>query len=505
MIKKKDIILSITSGILITLGFPLFNLYPLAWVSLVPLLISLRDKGIKDSFRLGILTGMTYYLGTIYWVYHSMYVYGYLPLYVSILILLLLCLYLSVYVGLFSMIFNYISGRSEIPAMLTAPVIWVTMEYIRTYALTGYPWALIGYTQYTFLPVIQIADMTGVYGVSFLILSVNGAVFDLTRECMTGTPASKKRIASEIIIMLILIGGSVLYGLEKLDDKNSRDTVRISVLQGNIPQDKKWDAGFQRDVIETYKKLSKKVSAYKPDLVVWPETAVPFIYGRDKYLTEEISEFQRQYDNYLLFGAITAKENSRLANSAVLMSPDGTISSVYDKMHLVPYGEYVPLRRFLPFIDKLTVVTGDFATGKTPVVMETPFAKIGNLICYEIIFPGLVRKFVENGANLLVTITNDAWFGRTSAPDQHFSKAVFRAVENRVPVARAANTGISGFIDSRGRILDKSSIFIEESLTGDVAIGNERSLYTQYGDVFAYLCIVSTVCLAAVRFYVSRD
>jgi len=275
MIKKKDIILSITSGILITLGFPIFNLYPLAWVALVPLLIALRGKGIKESFRLGILAGLTYYLGTIYWMYHSMFVYGYLPLYVSILILFLLCLYLSVYVGLFSLIFNYISGASRIPSMLAAPVIWVTMEYIRTYALTGFPWALVGYSQYTFLPVIQIADITGVYGVSFLILAANGAIFDVTVECTKNAPDSKKRIALEIILLAMLIGAAVMYGLDKLDDKSSSDTIRISVLQGNIAQDKKWNLEFQRDVIQTYKRLSKKVSSEKPDLVKVAATETP--------------------------------------------------------------------------------------------------------------------------------------------------------------------------------------------------------------------------------------
>ena len=172
---------------------------------------------------------------------------------------------------------------------------------------------------------------------------------------------------------------------------------------------------------------------------------------------------------------------------------------IYDKMHLVPYGEYVPLRKFFPFIEKLTVGIGDFYSGKEPVVMETPFAKIGNLICYEIIFPGLARQLTDRGANVLVTITNDAWFGHTSAPYQHFSMAVFRAIENRVPVARAANTGISGFIDSHGRIIKKSDIFVESAMTESISLGDEKSFYTRNGDLFAYFCIFSSVVLITRR------
>ncbi len=184
-----------------------------------------------------------------------------------------------------------------------------------------------------------------------------------------------------------------------------------------------------------------------------------------------------------------------MSNSAILLSPEGEILSIYNKIHLVPYGEYVPLRNFFPFIKKLTAGIGDFIPGKGTVVMKTPFARIGNLICYEIIFPGLVRKFVNKGANVLVTITNDAWFGRTSAPYQHFVMAVFRAIENRTTVVRSANTGISGFIDTKGRIKIKSDIFVEATLTEEISIRNKKSFYTKYGDLFAFFCIVSSVLL----------
>ncbi len=500
MAKKSDIILSSVSGILLVLGFPPFDLYPLAWIAIVPLLISLQGKNVRSSFFTGMLTGLVYFTGTIYWVSHSMLVYGNIPALLSYLALLLLCLCLALYIGTFSMLFNFLSRNSRLPATLTVPVLWVSLEFLRTYALTGFPWAMLGYTQYSFLPLIQVADVTGVYGVSFLVAAANGALYDLTflrRRKPAGIRLS--RLAG-IIIFLFVVTASLLYGTEKLKGGESGEKIRVSIVQGNIEQDKKWNPDFQREVIDKYKELTTRTLPFNPDIIIWPESAMPFVFGYDKTLTRELITFQKQLNTYLLFGSVLVKDGNKdmLSNSAVLLSPTGSVVSVYDKMHLVPFGEYVPLRRFFPFIGKMVAAIGDFVRGNKSTVMQTPFAKIGNLICYEIIFPDLARKVTERGANLLVTITNDAWFGRTAAPYQHFSMAVFRAIENRVPVARSANTGISGFIDSRGRIMSKSDIFVDAILTEEISVGQERSFYSKYGDIFAFSCmIISTLLIIA--------
>jgi len=494
MNKKLDILLALTSGILLVLGFQPFDLYIFPWVAIVPLLFALRGKSPLPSFLLGLLTGFTWFMGTIYWVFHSMYFYGNIPVVISSLMLALLCLYLGSYVGLFSMLFNAVSKGSKLPALLIVPLLWVSLEFLRTYLLTGYPWALLAYSQYESLHLIQIADITGVYGISFLVAALNGLIFDLAvnRESKGRTAAS--------VVYVVIVAATLFYGAGRLAESEDGREFKVSVIQGNISQDKKWDARFQEEVIDTYKRLTLEALPEGPDMIVWPETALPFIFGYHLDLTEETLSFQKGLDTHLLFGSILLKGTelgeSSFTNSAVLLSPQGDVASVYDKMHLVPYGEYVPFRSLIPFAKRLTAGIGDFSSGKEPLVMETPFAKIGNLICYEIIFPGLVRSFVEKGANVLVTITNDAWFGRTSAPYQHFAMAVFRAVENRVPVIRSANTGISGFIDSKGRIRKQSSIFTEAVVNGKVAVGKRRSIYTEYGDVFAYLCIGGAMMLA---------
>ena len=500
MAKKTDIILSLISGLLLVFAFPPFDFFPLAWMALVPLFLAVGEKNAKTSFMLGTLTGFAFFLGTIYWVFHSMYFYGYIAAPLSALILILLCLYLAVYIGIFSVLFNYFSKSSSLPAFFIVPVLWVTLEFLRTYApILGFPWSSLGYSQYKLLPLIQIADVTGIYGISFLVAATNGVIFDVAFSWprrMRNTPLfARWPYMFYLVIYTVIIMSVLFYGFGKLRENGTGQSIMVSVVQGNIPQDKKWDAKFQREVIDIYKRLSLSVSVNSPDLIVWPETAVPFIFGYDNNLTQDIITFQKQLGTHLLFGSMLAKDADQLSNSAVLLSPDGNILSTYDKIHLVPYGEYVPLRKFFPFIEKITVGIGDFLPGKEPVVMKTPFAKIGDLICYEIIFPGLVRKFIDRGATVLVTITNDAWFGRTSAPYQHFYMSVFRAVENRVPVVRAANTGISGFIDSKGRIINKSDIFKEATLTEEISVGNQKSFYTKHGDLFAYLCIACSVLM----------
>ena len=493
MSRRYDIILAILSGVLLVLGFQPFDLYVLPWVAIVPLLIALRGKSLLPSFLLGLLTGFTWFVGTIYWVFHSVYFYGGIPAAISVLMVVLLCLYLGSFVGMFSMLFNSVTKDSKLPALLIVPLLWVSLEFLRTYLLTGFPWAILAYSQYKLLPLIQVADIAGVYGISFLVAAFNGLLFDLAvnRE-------SKGRTTVSIVYAFIVVL-SLFYGSGRLAEGEDGREFNVSVIQGNIPQDKKWDFRFQEDVINTYKRLTLEALTEKPDMIVWPETAIPFIFGNNEVLTEEIYSFQKGLETHLLFGSILLDRSKAggqgFTNSAVLLSPEGRVASIYDKMHLVPYGEYIPFRNLIPFAKRLAAGIGDFTSGEEYLVMETPFAKIGNLICYEIIFPGLVREFVDRGADVLVTITNDAWFGHTSAPYQHFAMAVFRAVENRVPVIRSANTGISGFIDSRGRITETSDIFVEAIRNKKVVAGSSRSIYTMYGDIFAYLCIGGAMLL----------
>jgi apolipoprotein N-acyltransferase len=508
-IRAASYITALASGAALVLCFPVFDYHLLAFAALSPFLISLWRKPARDAFKAGVALGIPYFFGTQYWIYHSISHYGGVPLVMSFVIVLLLALYLSLYTGLFGLLYSRLINRTSLPAVLVAPVLWVALEFARSYVFTGFPWSSLGYSQYKFLPFIQFADLTGIYGVSFLIMAVNGLLADLF---ITGKRREEMPLFNVFpvlaggLLLMAVLAAVFVYGNRRLAEDRPGEPVTVSVIQGNIEQDVKWEPEYQGFVLKTYKDLSRAAVAEAPegglDMVVWPESALPFYFGHDMELTGEFLAFQRRLATPLLFGAITVKRRADgydLGNSALLLSADGEPAYAYDKIHLVPFGEYVPLKWLLFFLDKLVVGIGDYMPGDRYVRAQTPFGEFGAVICYEIIFPGLVRKFYRDGGDFIVTITNDAWFGRTTGPYQHWSMAVLRAVENRKPVVRAANTGISGFIDSSGRIMSRTGLFEPAVLTGTVKTDRTRTVYSRYGDVLPYLCVLLGVILIARR------
>ncbi len=492
-------LLAAASGLLLVFVFPNFSIHLLAWAALIPLLVALDGQNAKTGFWLGGITGIVYFTGTVYWVTNSVHFYGGVPLIPASLITLLLCAYLALYPALFGAASVHVKRAYPSLAFIAIPAVWTALELARTYVFSGFPWALLGYSQYNALPVIQMADITGVYGVSFLVVLVNTALAEFIIDRKKYFPL----IAAAVVLAAVLA-----YGMVQLHrPEDGAGGLRVSVIQGNIEQDKKWDPAFQSEVVAVYKRLTLEAMKQNPDLVIWPETATPFYFGggypADQTFTADLIEFVRKNRVPLLFGSPTYKIKPdrviHLRNSAFLLDPDGKVEASYNKHHLVPFGEYVPLKSILFFIGKMVEAIGDFEPGNDYTVMAVRpdhgalDDKVSTVICYEIIFPDLVRQFVDRGANIMTTITNDAWFGRTAAPYQHFSMAVFRAVENRVPVARAANTGVSGFIDSKGRILERSGLFTEAYLTETIFPGREKTVYTAWGDVFAYACTVFSV------------
>jgi apolipoprotein N-acyltransferase len=343
------------------------------------------------------------------------------------------------------------------------------------------------------------ADMTGVYGLSFVILLVNSTFFWVLHRRSKSTFPFK-----EMVITVIILLGFLIYGYLKMEmvDRQMLQNPRLKVglVQGNIDQSIKWDETFQMETLKIYKKLSLRVSEEKPDLIIWPETATPFFFQDAREYQPVVLDIPKKAKAFLLFGTPSYKIKERKANhynSAYLVSPSGELAGKYDKIHLVPFGEYIPLQDLLFFIGSLGEGIGDFKSGNDIYNFSLPQGKFGVLICFEIIFPDLCRRFVKRGASFLVTITNDAWFGRTSAPYQHFSIATLRAVENRVFIARAANTGITGFIDPKGKIIKRGGIFTEEAMNGTVCLSNQKTFYTLYGDIFAWVCSAFSILLLA--------
>ncbi|MBM4315811.1 MAG: apolipoprotein N-acyltransferase, partial [Deltaproteobacteria bacterium] len=307
-----------------------------------------------------------------------------------------------------------------------------------------------------------------------------------------------------VMIMAILVYGYVRTA--QIDEAAKKAPgLPVALVQGNIEQSVKWDPLYQSQTIDIYGSLSRASIPSGNGLIVWPETAAPFYFQRPGPLQDAVIDVARNAGSSILFGSPSYEEEKgtvHYMNSAYLIGSDGTLGGRYDKVHLVPYGEYVPLRRFFPFIGKLVVGVGDFRAGKGFYPLTTAGHRLGVLICYEGIFPEAARSYKQEKVGLLVNITNDAWFGRTSAPHQHLSMTVFRAIENRLYLVRAANTGISAIIDSKGTIVSHTNLFERTTLKGDVKIIDEKTCYAAYGDLFVYLCIV--VLLVMTIFAVQR-
>ena len=473
------------SGGLLALAFPRPDLALLAWIALVPLLLVMARR----PFRSGFVAGTVFFAAILYWVNIVMTTFGHLHPVLSVLAWLLLSAYLALYFGVATWAACRLRELRGYPLPLTLPVLWVALEFLREFLLTGFPWASLGYSQHASLKLLQSADLLGVYGLSYLLVLVNAVVAEwlLTRKL----PRRQQPVAA-MALAAALLGMTWGYGSWRLgEDLDSRpERLKMTVVQGNIPQDVKWLPEFQQETVRIYRDLTlAEARLHKPGLLVWPEAATPFYYQDANPLSAAVADVPRQAGAALLFGSPAYRQEPgglRYLNSAFLLDREGREKGRSDKIHLVPFGEYVPLKRFLPFIEKLVVGIGDFSPGTiNPLPLNGH--RLGVLVCYEAIFPELAREWVRQGSDLLVNITNDAWFGNSSAPWQHLAMVRFRAVENRVWIARAANTGISAFIAPSGRILAATGLFVPATATVEVGLGARPGLYARSGDLVPLL------------------
>jgi apolipoprotein N-acyltransferase len=497
--QKRDyltkVILIIISSLLYALSFPKLNLWFIAYFAIVPLLIAINKTEIRFAFLSGLIFGAISGVFMFYWVTVAMTVYGDIHWFFSMILLVALGLIVGlVFFAPLTALIN-LFNKKNIHPLFAIPPLWVTFEYIKTYLFTGFPWNLTGYSQLPFRKIIQVADITGVYGVSFLVVFINAAIY----STIVNYYEKKKVSTYELILTLLLLLTVLFYGTVQEKRWGSLiqqgKVLNFGLIQGNINQDQKWDRAYQDETMRIYTELTQKSFDSGAELVVWPETATPFYFQSSISYREQVLALVRNNKKWLIFGSPAYSYHNKkmhLYNSAYSTSPDGEVTGRYDKMHLVPFGEYVPLKKILFFVDKLVPAAGDFSQGNDFILLKAGEFKAGMSICYEVIFPAQVRRFVKQGADILITITNDAWFGKTSAPYQHFQMAAFRAVENRRPLLRAANTGITGYVDQTGKVIAKTDIFTTEWLNGTVRITQKMSFYSQYGDVFSILMCIWT-------------
>ncbi|OGF50262.1 MAG: apolipoprotein N-acyltransferase [Candidatus Firestonebacteria bacterium GWA2_43_8] len=487
--KFKEYLPAIVSGLLLVISFPSFINMSLngatgwfAFIALVPLLIVLQGKTIKQAFLLGCITGFIYLGGAVYWL-NFMKELGILvfPAW------LLLGTYLALFTGLFAVL-TVTSG------VLYAPFIWVGIELLRTYFMSGFPWALLGYSQFKFLPLIQISDITGVFGVSFVLVLFNTG---LAYIYIARKEAPKTRCLP-ILAALFVITIFIIYGLNQLQSLNSVTAEKehiFTVIQGNISQSEKWDQNYADTAFSAYEKLSLDSKAVSPEVIVWPETATAMYVKYMPVYWSRLQTLARNTNSDLLVGSPDAVPDKDLSikeayNSVFHFAKDGRYDDKYAKIHLVPFGEYVPFEKQLKFLEKFTAGFNKWDEGKTSVVFTTSNGlKISTPVCWEVIFPQDCRRFAKEGAKYLVTVSNDGWYGVSSAPHQHFMVLPFRAVENRVGVARAANSTLSGFVEPTGKIISTLGLFEQGKLSAGLKNSREGlTFYTTFGDVFSYLC-----------------
>jgi apolipoprotein N-acyltransferase len=487
---------AIVTAALLVVSMPGLGWGLAAWVALVPLLAAVRKSTPQGAFILGYLTGLGYFFGTFYWVK--------VVDEVRWLDYLLLGLYLACYVGLFALVTNLLCRGRNLPLTLVAPPVWILAEFAWSHVgFLALPMALLGYTQYEHLSVIQFASLAGVYGVSYLVVLANSAFAEMVLDY-----GAWRRIALPASLLVVTIAG---YGLWQLQPRPVDGGVGLTVIQGNIRQDLKWKPELQQRHLQKHLKLTREaVKATRTGLVVWPEGSVQGYLTRDSSLYKRITELAKETGKFLLLGSSQRPKFgnrefrlSHLHNTAYLISPTGKIIAAYQKMRLLPFAEYLPLQKTFPWPSRLSAGADNFVPGREYTIFSVGKRRMGAMICWESGFSEIARGLRTRGAEFVVNIGNEAWFGKTKASYHFLAQNVFRAVENRLAIARAVNTGVSGFIDPFGRILSTvrhgdQELFVEGFRAENLPLSAENTFYSRYGDLFAYFNIMLVVLLTAI-------
>ena len=507
------------SGLALAAAFPRPGLWPLAWIAPLGFLLAVRGRSFAAVFGRGWLFGFSFYLGALYWIPATIADYTRIGMPVAVLLLVLLAATVAVGMGACALVVEWLA-QAGISRVLSAPLAWVVVEWLRTFFPVGFPWVLLGYSQMPWTALIQMADVTGVYGISALLMFASASLVEILRD----GPRRHRRLVAALAVVVAAV---LVYGHARMHvvDAASRATVKVALVQGNIAQDLKWDERWQNSILRRYLVLSQRAADAGARLIVWPESALPLFPAADPRAARVVA-LSASTGAHMLVGAPGFESRGqgppRSYNQAWHVTPLGGFEAAYDKMQLVPFGEYVPFGGLWGGVERAVEGIADFGRGSEFKVFEGPLLpasgedgsarpaavveplRFSALICYEGIFPALAGAFVSAGAEMLVNISNDAWYGRSSAPYQHMSMAAMRAVEQRVPLLRATNTGISAVVDASGRVGKATELFTTEVVTAEVRLSGAYSLYSKVGDLFIYLAIAALGLLCAMRVRLGR-
>ena len=478
--KFKYLMFSIISGILLGLSFQKSDLYLLAWVAFIPLIYCIYKNNFKYSVLYGSITGIIYSLIAFNWMFLFLLT-NTKSMKAALIVAISFWLYQSIYFVLWSGIFNIIKKNNNWFVLFFTSSLWIILEYIKNYFLSGFPINLLGYSQSSFISVIQFAEIFGVYGISFIIITINFLMFYWIYN------KNKKYLITVFVIIFILL----IYGfirINQISKINYKEEIKIGVVQPNIPQEKKWRRSLKDEIIKNIYDTAQYFKNKNCKIILYPETLLPRMLEE----TEEIQNLVKDISMYADISLIGGKsiENERLYNSIFLISKEGDIIDKYKKKHLILFGEYVPFENFLVKLLKKINLTDNFTKEHELKAFKFENYTIGINICSENYYPYLSRELVLKGATLLTTHSNDAWCDGLSYPYQHFVLNIFRAIENRKYLAVASNTGISGVIAPTGKIVRQTKNQEQICFEENVYTNNYITIYDKIGDLFVYLCMI---------------
>jgi apolipoprotein N-acyltransferase len=507
-----EVSLVAASALLAILSFPNFDLSSLAWVALVPLLVvmTLTRNG-RRAFLLGWLWGVIFFYGSCWWLTYPMIHYGHISAWFAYPLLLLPVALVAVFPALFCVFLARLTDRFGSATLFAAPLLWVSLEWAR-YMVTGQVWNALGYSQAFHPLLIQPARWGGVYAVSFLLVLANSAIVLLLMR--------RLKLALAVLTGVALFASAASYGAYPFPPIKSgapNSALVAIAIQPNVPMEMADEATEMKALLDRHLSLSSAVSrdlegnvAFKnsvatlPRLVIWPESPMNFSYSRDSQLRDVVATFARTNHTSVLLNSLEPAPNDGAHNSAILVNEEGRIVAQYDKIRLMPFGEYVPLPRWLPGASSVRGIVGDFTPGSSYTLMPLGDLRAGVFICIEAAHPSIARTFTKDGADVLINISNDGYLGPTPVMRQHLSNAIFRAVENKRPLIRVTNSGISAYIDSNGWVWDTTPDFAQAVRTWTIPKEKaETTFYTRHGDIFVYACALITLGFISATF-VSR-
>jgi apolipoprotein N-acyltransferase len=469
--------------VLLALSFPKFGHPAVAFIALVPLLVALRGTTPRRGFLLGLLAGFIHYAGTVYWTGATVSTFGGLPVFVAVIVAGLLALYMAAYIAVFGAITSILIRRFQFAGLWLTPAVWVTMEYLRGILIGGFPWIPLGNTMVTFLPIAQLASIAGVQGLSLLVATLNVGF------AVAAVASGRRRTIGAAVSILLIAAVSVWGGLRLRANTLTQGTpIKVGLIQGNIAQTDKWNPDRAPMILERYLQLSQQAYQQGARFLIWPESSTPFYFEEDM-AGGLVRGLARTLAVPLLLGSDEIEDGNppKHYNAAFMLDTHGATAAVYRKIHLVPFGEYVPFQRLLFFVGPLVEAVSAFSRGTRVTMLPVEGHMVSTAICYEVTYPALQREAVRQGSELLTTITNDAWYGDSSAAYQHFDMAVMRAIEQGRYLVRSANTGISGIVDPYGRVLIRTNLFETVAVVGEARFVQSKTVYATIGDLAAYL------------------